>query len=156
MYKFRIFYKHNGSVSSTHSASFRLLVDIWYLLRCRCQEFFMLNKHHFRITSCQIFYHLRCYHGNSWPTLETIAWCDSREKFRNHLEKASVMWNLFYTSGRRTSSAKHLCTQVADEERKKNVFQCLVGDEREETSEQILKRWRNTSLGIIRASYGAK
>lgn len=122
MHKFRIFYKHNGSVSSTHSASFRLLVDIWCLLRCRCQEFFMLNKHHFRITSCQIFYHLRCYHGNSWPTLETIAWCDSREKFRNHLEKASVMWNLFYTSGRRTSSAKHLCTQVADEERKKNVF----------------------------------
>lgn len=122
MYKFRIFYKHNGSVSSTHSASFRLLVDIWYLLRCRCQEFFMLNKHHFRIASCQIFYHLRCYHGNSWPTLETIAWCDSREKFRNHLEKASVMWNLFYTSGRRASSAKHLCTQVADEERKKNVF----------------------------------
>lgn len=122
MYKFRIFYKHNGSVSSTHSASFRLLVDIWCLLRCRCQEFFMLNKQHFRIASCQIFYHLRCYHGNSWPTLETIAWCDSREKFRNHLEKASVMWNLFYTSARRTSSAKHLCTQVADEERKKNVF----------------------------------
>lgn len=127
MYKFRIFYKHNDSVGSTRSAFVRLLVNIRSMFaemslsrvlhaqQTPLQNYLMSNLFPFKSlimgTLAQHLNYRMMWFPKKFPQ-------SSQRGFRD--VKPYLLF--FYTSARRISSAKHLCTHEWQTRREEKCF----------------------------------